>query len=152
MTNNIRQMVVWQLAVEIRDTVIKMLGSGPASRDFKFREQLADSVRSPPRNIAEGYGRFNPAEISQFIGYALASLDETETHLRDAVASNYFPAEKVGPLIKLCARCRSGLLSWDAYLRRAKNDPRFAKRARKTTSRVVATQPNPVKNRRDEPP
>ncbi len=120
-------MIVWQLAVELRDGVLPLLRAERVKKDFRFCDQLADSVRSPARNIAEGYGRFNPAEISQFIGYARASLDETENHLRDGVASSYFSAEQVGPLIKLCTRCRKGLGSWDVYLRRVKKDPRFRK-------------------------
>ena len=127
MPNSFREMIVWQLAVELRDGVLPLLQAEHVKKDFRFCDQLADSVRSPARNIAEGYGRFNPAEISQFIAYARASLDETENHLRDGVSSRYFPAEKVGPLIKLCVRCRKGLDSWDAYLRRVKNDPRFRK-------------------------
>jgi four helix bundle protein len=122
-----RELVVWQLAVELRDGVLPLLKGEAVKRDFKFCNQLADAVRSPARNIAEGYGRYNPPEISRFIGFARASLDETETHLRDGVESNYFPAEKVGPLIKLCVRCRKGLESWDAYLRKVRNDPRFRK-------------------------
>jgi four helix bundle protein len=117
MARNFREMVVWQLAVELRDRVLPMLETGPVTRDFKFRDQLADSVRSPARNIAEGYGRFRPKEIAQFIDYARASLDETETHLRDGVTSRYFPAEQVGPLIVLIVRCRKGLSSWQRYLR-----------------------------------
>jgi four helix bundle protein len=122
-----RDLIVWQLAVELRDKVLPMLQTEPVRRDFKFCDQLADAVRSPARNIAEGYGRYNPAEISLFIGYARASLDETENHLRDGVASSYFPAARVGPLIKLCVRCRKGLQAWDAYLRGVRNDPRFNK-------------------------
>jgi four helix bundle protein len=135
MAKTFREMVVWQLAVELRENVLPLLELPTAKEDFKFRDQLADSVRSPARNIAEGYGRFNPAEISQFVRYARASLDETETHLRDGVASSYFPAEKVGPLIKLCVRCRKGLESWDSYLRKAQHDPRFQKNPKRRNPR-----------------
>src|SRR5688572_8158556 len=130
MANSFREMIVWHLAVELRDGVLPLLRADNVKKDFRFCDQLADSVRSPARNIAEGYGRFNPAEISQFVGYARASLDETENHLRDGVASNYFPADRVGPLIKVCARCRKGLESWDSYLRRAQHDPRFRRRTK----------------------
>ena len=119
MPKSFRDLIVWQLAVELRDRVLPLLRTGPVKNDFKFCDQLADSVRSPPRNIAEGYGRFNPAEISQFVRYARASLDETENHLRDGVASGYFPAETIGPLIKLCVRCRKGL----AWVRNPREEP-----------------------------
>src|SRR5215213_8048274 len=125
MAKSFRELVVWQLAFELKDRVIMLLQSGPASKDFKFRDQLADSARSVPRNIAEGYGRFNPTEIAQFVDFARASLDETENHLRDAVASRYFAAEAVGPLIILLVRCRKALDSWHTYLRSVQNDPRF---------------------------
>jgi four helix bundle protein len=125
MAKTFREMVVWQLAFELQQAVLLLLKSGPAARDFKYRDQLADSVKSVPRNIAEGYGRFKPAEIAQFVDYARASLDETENHLRTGVASSYFPAETVGPLIRLIARCRTGLNRWHTYLRSVKRDPRF---------------------------
>jgi four helix bundle protein len=123
--NTFRELVVWQLAFELSERIHKLLRSGPASKDFKFRDQLADSARSAPRNIAEGFGRFNPTETAQFVDYARGSLDETENHLRDGVASNYFPAEEIGPLIVLVSRCRKALDAWHKYLRSVRNDPRF---------------------------
>lgn len=133
MAKTFREMVAWQLAFELSERVNQLLQSGPAVRDFKFRDQLADSARSAPRNIAEGFGRFNPTEIAQFIDYARASLDETENHLRDGVASSYFPAETVGPMILILVRCRKALASWHSYLREVRNDPRF-NQARKQRS------------------
>jgi four helix bundle protein len=125
MAKTFREMAAWQLAFELSERVNQLLQSGPAARDFKFRDQLADSARSAPRNIAEGFGRFNPTEIAQFIDYARASLDETENHLRDGVTSSYFPAETVGPMILILVRCRKALASWHTYLREVRNDPRF---------------------------
>ena len=125
MARNFRELACWQLAFELSERVNRLLQSGPAARDFKFRDQLADSARSVPRNIAEGFGRFNPTEIAQFLDYARGSLDETENHLRDGVASSYFPAETVGPLILLLTRCRKALDAWHAYLRRVRDDPQF---------------------------
>ena len=135
MAKTFRELVVWQLAFELNERVQKLLQAGPASRDFKYRDQLSDSARSAARNIAEGYGRFNPTEIAQFVDYARASLDETEHHLRDGVASSYFPAETVGPLILLLARCRKALASWHTYLRGVKDDPRFNQGRRRRAPR-----------------
>jgi four helix bundle protein len=131
MAKSFRELEVWQLAVELRDKVLALLEDGGAAKDFKFRDQLADSARSPARNIAEGYGRFNPSEIAQFVNYARASLDETENHLRDGVTSSYFPAETVGPLLVILVRCRKGLTAWHAYLRSVQDDPRFSTRKRR---------------------
>ena len=125
MAKTFREMVAWQLAFELNRNIQRLLKSGPASRDLKFRDQLADSSRSPARNIAEGFGRFNPTETAQFLDFAIASLDETENHLRDGVESNYFAATDVAPQIVLIARCRKAVASWHSYLRSVKNDPRF---------------------------
>ena len=61
----------------------------------------------------------------QFLDFATASLDETESHLREGVECGYFEAEHVGPIIVLVARCRKAIGSWHAYLRRVRNDPRY---------------------------
>ncbi len=76
MAKSFRELAAWQLAFELNMRVQRVLQSGPASKDFRFRDQLADASRSAPRNIAEGFGRFNPTEIAQFLDYARASLDE----------------------------------------------------------------------------
>jgi four helix bundle protein len=131
MAKTFREMIAWQLAFELMEQVIALLAQpGPAAKDFRFRDQLASSVRSVPANIAEGYGRFNPAEIARFVDIARGSLDETENHLRAGVASSYFPAETVGPMIKLAARCRTALNGWHTYLRSVKNAPRFRPKRR----------------------
>jgi four helix bundle protein len=125
MAKSFREMECWQLAFEISSRSQKLLKSGPASRDFKFRDQLSDAARGPARNIAEGYGRFNPTEIMQFLDFATASLNETETHLREGVESEYFKAEQVAPIIVLIARCNKAIASWNSYLRGEKDNPRF---------------------------
>ena len=125
MVYSYRELDAWKLCVELRDKVLTLLKSEPAIRDFKFCNQLSDSARSPPRNIAEGFGRYNPGDNARFLGIARASLDETENSLRDGVVSNYFPAETVGPLIRLLARCRICVNRLQAYERKAQKDPRF---------------------------
>ena len=130
MAKSFRELVVWQLAFELKSQVIALLQNGPASKDFRFRDQLADAARSVPANIAEGFGRFNPADIARFVDIARGSLDETENRLRDGVDSRYFNAEAVAPLIRLTARCRIALDRWHTYLRSTKNDPRFRTKGR----------------------
>ena len=136
-------MVAWQLAFELKEKIVALIAASPeAKRDFKFRDQITDSCKSVPRNIAEGHGRYRPPEISRFLEIAMGSLDETENHLRDGVGSGYFNATDVGPLIRLAARCRTAMTRWHAYLRRVRNDPRFQPPPRRAK--------RPRKNPRDE--
>jgi four helix bundle protein len=131
MAHSFRDMVTWQLAFELKEKVITLIAHSPkAKQDFNFRDQLTDACKSVPSNIAEGYGRYRPAEIARFLEFSAGSLDETENHLRDGVSSGYFSAADVGPLIRLGARCRTALNRWQAYLRRVKHDPRFTSQSR----------------------
>jgi|SRR5690349_12960440 len=110
MAKSFREMVAWQLAFELEQKVVALIAASPeAKRDFDFRDQLRDACKSVPSNIAEGYDRW----------------------LRGGVASGYFAAESVGPLIRLAARCRTAMTRWQSYLRRAKNDPRFNARKKR---------------------
>jgi four helix bundle protein len=101
-----RELLVYQRCSELRRDVQALLELPRARMDRKFCEQLRDAVRSPPRNIAEGFGRYNPGEFVQFMDVAIASLDETDNHLRDGVESGYFPPDRGALTIKLCAECR----------------------------------------------
>jgi four helix bundle protein len=140
MVHSYRELDAWRLSVELKDKILPLLKSGEVVRDFDFCKQLRDSARSVPRNIAEGFGRFNPGEFVYFLGVARGSLDESENSLRDGVASSYFPAETIGPLIRLLARCRICVNRLQAYERKAQLDPRFnPKTAKKRRGTPVRT-------------
>jgi len=80
-----------------------MSAEGPLSRDWERRRQLEESVAGPPAHIAEGFGRFNPAEFARFTVIALASLMESQNHLRDAVDKEYITEGKRAELDQLAS-------------------------------------------------
>jgi four helix bundle protein len=93
---------------------------------------LRDAVRSPPRNVAEGFGRYNPAEFVQFLDIAIASLDETDNHLRDGAEDEIFEPVPAGEAIRICAQCRSMSVRLRAYLmREAARHPRKRRRRKR---------------------
>jgi four helix bundle protein len=59
------------------------------ARDFGFCDQIRESARSAPANIAEGFGKYDPPEFRRYLGIAVGSLKETQNHLRDALAQRY---------------------------------------------------------------
>ena len=124
-----RELVVFQQAAKLRRRVLALLATPKARSDFRFRDQLRDAVRSPPRNIAEGFGRYNPAEFAQFLDVTIASFDETDNHLRDGVEDEIFDPLPAAEAIRLCAQCRSMSVRLRAYLIRE------AARHRKTPRR-----------------
>jgi four helix bundle protein len=84
-----RDLLCWQLSNELSCEVFAFTAKEPASRDFKFCDQIRDSAASAPRNISEGFGRYRPAPFAQYLGYARASLMETQSSLIEARQRNF---------------------------------------------------------------
>jgi four helix bundle protein len=84
-----RELVAWKLSYALKCEVVEFTSTGPASKDFKYRDQIRDSSASAPGNIAEGFGRFRPGDFSRFLEIARASLDETRNHLIDGRDRGY---------------------------------------------------------------
>lgn len=119
-------LIVWQLAVRIRDAIYGLTETGGASRDYKFREQIRDSASSAARNIAEGFARYDPPEFAQFLKIAKGSLAETQNHLLHGKQQKYFSEEEFTNVWRLTCRAVRAANRLHAYLRRCgrkKPDP-----------------------------
>ena len=79
-----REIAAWQLAHQLKLRVDLFLLSPDFRRHYRFTEQLSDAVRSGPRNIAEGFGRYRHREFARFVRIAKASEVEVLNHLIDA--------------------------------------------------------------------
>jgi four helix bundle protein len=109
-------LVCWQLADELEKLVFELTEEGPASRDFKFRDQIRDSSSSATRNIAEGFGRFWPAEHAQFLRIAKASLMETHSSARTGLNRGYFSTQNTDRMQRLCGRSGKAATGLIRYL------------------------------------
>jgi four helix bundle protein len=98
--------VCWQLSYELKCEVFDFTGEGPAARDYRYRDQIRDSGASAPANIAEGFGRFEPAEFAQYLKYARASLMETQNHLIDGHDRRYLADKLFSRLFNLAGAAR----------------------------------------------
>ena len=78
--------------------------AGPASRDFKYRDQIRDSSAAAPRDISEGFGRFRPREFARFLEFARASLMETQSSLIDGRDRGYLTVGLLLAPLQSCAR------------------------------------------------
>jgi four helix bundle protein len=83
--------------------VFAFTAKGPASRDFKYRDQIRDSAAAVPRDISEGFGRFRPRDFARFLEYARASLMETQTSLIDGRDRSYLTPALGSRLLNLAA-------------------------------------------------
>jgi four helix bundle protein len=97
------------------------------ARDFKFRDQIRDSSASVTHNIAEGFGRYGPAEFARFLNIARGSLTETHSSLRDGLDRGYFTPADVDRLQHLAgraAKATTGLIRYlDSCVREGRRRP-----------------------------
>jgi four helix bundle protein len=107
---------IYKLAVQLRREIVRLSARGAVARDFKFVNQIRDAARGGPRNIAEGFSRFVPSEIFQFLSYAKASIDETKDHIYDGHESGYFSDDECDVLLKLVRRTNKGICRMMSYL------------------------------------
>jgi four helix bundle protein len=110
----------WKLANELKLGVYGLIRTGDAARDFEFRDQLRNAAASAPRNIAEGFGRYRPREMSQYLRVANGSLMETANHLQDGVDRGYFRPSDITPLVTLAKRASAATTRWMRYLKTAR--------------------------------
>ena len=79
-----RDIAAWRLSRDVKLRVDVFLERPEVRRKYKFCDQLADSARSAPSNIAEGFGRFGDKEFARYSRIAKGSLIEVLNHLVDA--------------------------------------------------------------------
>src|SRR5215467_8265071 len=122
-----RELVCWQLSYTLKREVLAFTATGPAARDFKYRDQIRDSSSSAPSNIAEGFGRFRPGDFARFLEIAVASLKETQNHLIDGRDRGYLTNPLYSRLQNLA---RAALKSTTNLMLAKKRDAERLKRPR----------------------
>ena len=70
---------VWQLSVELADTVLELLEKLPQNKHIRLIGQMQAAATSPAQNIAEGKGRQYRKEFIQFLYIARGSVFEVVT-------------------------------------------------------------------------
>jgi four helix bundle protein len=113
-----------------------MCAEGPLSRDWARRRQLEESVAGPPAHLAEGFGRFNPAEFARFSAIARSSLMESRNHLRDALDEEYIEEETRAELDALAELALAEVTGLIEYLQ----SPEALQNTRRARERPIATR------------
>ena len=116
--NRFEDLEAWRIADELKREVYALVATRPASKDFKFCNQIRESAASPTRNIAEGFGRFRPGPFAQFMEIAIGSTMETQNSLKDGIDRGYFTVESIDRASKLARRCIQVSTKLLLYLKR----------------------------------
>jgi four helix bundle protein len=113
-------LIIWQLAYKVQQGVFAFTAKPPASKDFKYCNQIRESSRSARKNMSEGFGRFYPKEFARFLHNAVGSLNETKDHLLEGHELKYVDDAEFERLFRLTLRAIKGSNRFIAYLRQAK--------------------------------
>ena len=120
----------WQLAWDLKQGVFAFTAAAPAASDRKFCEEIRESARSAPDNIAEGFYRFNPTDFANFVRMARGSLGEVRNQLKHAHSMRYLTDNDFARLFLLSGRAIGAATGLRLYLLSCpKNfDPRKVRR------------------------
>jgi four helix bundle protein len=99
-----------------------------------FCQQIRDAADSAERNVAEGFGRFNPRPFANFLDFSRASALETKALLKKALKVGYLTAEQVERLDKLATRGIQALAKFQRYLRSEEAKRNAKRRYRRSTN------------------
>jgi four helix bundle protein len=114
-------LIVWQLAEEIRIEVFKLTEKPRFSADFKARGQADDAADSLTRNIAEGFGCETHAEFARFLEISRRSLNELHDVLHGAQLKKHVSFSELTPIRRLSKRLYPAFSGFIAYLKRTPN-------------------------------
>jgi four helix bundle protein len=95
----------------------RSLVSGPAARDFDYRDQIRDAIASACRNMSEGFDRFRPTEFARFLEIARGSLGEVKDCLIDGRDRGYINDDQFERLFTLARRAQGTNTNLGKYLR-----------------------------------
>jgi four helix bundle protein len=112
-----QELLAWQLMYSLSVEVWRATTKAPASYDFEFRNQIRDSSDSAHRNIAEGFGRFDPPQFLNFLNISRASAEETRSLLKKGVAVGHLTNEEYARLDRLAVRGLQAVARFQWYLR-----------------------------------
>lgn len=84
-----RDLRVWQIAVDLAETIYRLSAEWPSHERFGLVSQVRRAAVSVAANVAEGAGRRSTGEYIQFVGMARGSLAEVETLLVIAARLGY---------------------------------------------------------------
>ena len=117
-----RELAVWQRAMDLTLEVYAVTNRYPQAERFALVSQTQRSAVSVAANIAEGRGRGTTREFHRFVGIALGSLAELETHLLIATRLGYITDSESNRLLREAEQVTRMLGGLKRSLRQKLND------------------------------
>ena len=112
-----KELVVWQMSMDLAVDVYCITKNFPKSEEFGLTSQMRRAVVSIPPNIAEGYGRGSRNELRHFLEVSSGSASELETQL---LICQRVGLEKSDVIDELCDRVKKILKMLSSLISRCK--------------------------------
>jgi four helix bundle protein len=123
-----QDLIVWQLADELRGETFALTATPRFGDDLKLRSQVEDAINSACRNIAEGFGADTHREFARFLRISRRSLNEVQDAFVGARAKKYVADCDLRPARILLRRLYPAMNAFIAYLDRTPNERNDARR------------------------
>jgi four helix bundle protein len=107
----------WRAAKELSQAIYDAMAGPRFSKDFGLRDQVQRAVVSVMANIAEGFDSQGPRAFTQFLGYALWSATELQSHLYVALDQQYISQGEFDELYQQAVKVKSLIHGFLRYLR-----------------------------------
>ena len=140
-----REIAAWQHARTLKLQVDQFLERPAIKRKYKQCDQLSDSARSGPSNIAEGFGKFGNKEFARYVRISKGSELEVWNHLIDLHDQKLISEDELIRAEQNCKKAVGAATGLIRHLESTPDPPRPKKR-----SHEESTEPNEP-NEPDEP-
>lgn len=107
----------WQEARKLVKLVYQTTTTHPFSKDFGLKEQIQKAAISTMANIAEGFDAFSNPEFIRFLGFALRSCSEVQSHLYAALDIGYISPNNFYEVYEQGKKCSNYIKAFLKYLR-----------------------------------
>jgi len=127
----------WQACDVFKKAVYRLCEHTSIANDLGRRKQIEESSSRTTAHIAEGFGRFNPADFARFCVIARSSLMESQNHLLDFVDKRYISEQVRLELNQLAETALEEVTGLMEYLQ----SPEALRNARRARERRIASRP-----------
>lgn len=117
----IEDIIVWQLAIELTNSIYAITNNTAFNKDFALRDQIRKSAISVPSNIAEGFERNSTNQFLYFLVIAKGSAGELRTQLLIAKNQSYITQSEFEKINSEALEVSKKLGSFLTYLKEFKS-------------------------------
>jgi len=102
MVESYRDLIAWQKAMELVESIYKLTAQLPDAERFGLATQLRRAAVSIPSMLAEGHARASTRDFARFLSMARGSLAEVETQVLIAERLRFVSGDAVQQLLAQC--------------------------------------------------